>query len=213
MKRYFSKHFQNWEVNSKRAKTLKLNFNAKNTDNFVSFILKTYRETVLASAVGHWQRWGLVGESKREKPRAQICKRFRSPGIDSKESIPPAYVAWRAGTWNRFVVYPLMYSVVVPARQAGYRFRLLKRFTNSGLVARLCRIVFFSYTNEIAPRKQMAVYSKWETKKCDSPGKVEGNTQCGSTCKVVGTTYNVVGNTIWQPMRGSSPHNVAPHTS
>jgi hypothetical protein len=36
-----------------------------------------------------------------------------SPGIDFKESIPSAYVAWQAGTSNR---------VVVPARQAGNRF-------------------------------------------------------------------------------------------
>ncbi len=28
----------------------------------------------------------------------RICKRLRIPGIDSKESIPPAYVAWRSGT-------------------------------------------------------------------------------------------------------------------
>ncbi len=46
--------------------------------------------------------------------RARICKHLRSPGIDSKKLIPPAYVAWRAGTSNR---------VVVPARQAGNRFR------------------------------------------------------------------------------------------
>ncbi len=45
--------------------------------------------------------------------RARICKRIRSTGIDSKESIPPTYVAWRAGTSNR---------VVVLARQAGNRF-------------------------------------------------------------------------------------------
>jgi hypothetical protein len=45
--------------------------------------------------------------------RARICKHLMSPGIDSKESIPPAYVAWRAGTSNR---------VVIPARQAGNRF-------------------------------------------------------------------------------------------
>jgi hypothetical protein len=45
--------------------------------------------------------------------RARICKRLRSPGIDSEESIPPAYVAWRANTTN---------MVVVPARQAGNRF-------------------------------------------------------------------------------------------
>ncbi len=45
--------------------------------------------------------------------RARICKRLWRPGIDSEDSIPPAYVAWRAGTTNR---------VVVPARQAGNRF-------------------------------------------------------------------------------------------
>ncbi len=45
--------------------------------------------------------------------RARICKRLRSPGIDSDNSIPPAYVAWRAGATNR---------VVVPARQARNRF-------------------------------------------------------------------------------------------
>ncbi len=45
--------------------------------------------------------------------RARICKRLRRPGIDSEDSFPPAYVAWRVGTTNR---------VVVPARQAGNRF-------------------------------------------------------------------------------------------
>jgi hypothetical protein len=45
--------------------------------------------------------------------RARICKRLRRPGIDSEDSIPPDYVAWRAGTTKR---------VVVPARQAGNRF-------------------------------------------------------------------------------------------
>jgi hypothetical protein len=37
----------------------------------------------------------------------------RFQGIDSKESTPPVYVAWRAGTLNR---------VVAPAGQAGIRF-------------------------------------------------------------------------------------------
>jgi hypothetical protein len=45
--------------------------------------------------------------------RARICKRLRRPGIDSEDSIPPAYVALRAGTKNR---------VVVQARQAENRF-------------------------------------------------------------------------------------------
>jgi hypothetical protein len=35
--------------------------------------------------------------------QSRICKRLRSPGIDSKASIPPAYVAWRAGTTTRFI--------------------------------------------------------------------------------------------------------------
>jgi hypothetical protein len=45
--------------------------------------------------------------------RARICKRLWSPEIESEESIQLTYVAWRAGTTNR---------VVVPARQAGNRF-------------------------------------------------------------------------------------------
>jgi hypothetical protein len=45
--------------------------------------------------------------------RARICKRLRRPGIDSEDSIPPAYIAGRAGTTIR---------VVVPAREAVNRF-------------------------------------------------------------------------------------------
>jgi len=44
-----------------------------------------------------------------EENRARICKRLWSPRVDSRESIPCANVASRAGTTNR---------VVVPARQA-----------------------------------------------------------------------------------------------
>ncbi len=47
------------------------------------------------------------------RARARICKLLRRPGIYSEDSIPPAYVAWRAGTTNR---------VIVPARQAENRF-------------------------------------------------------------------------------------------
>ncbi len=36
---------------------------------------------------------------------ARICKRLRSTGIDSNESIPPAYVAWWAGTVTLIGVY------------------------------------------------------------------------------------------------------------
>jgi hypothetical protein len=47
--------------------------------------------------------------------RAHICKRLRRPGIDSEDSIPPAYAAWQAGTLS--------------ARQAGNRF-LAGRYDN-----------------------------------------------------------------------------------
>ncbi len=36
--------------------------------------------------------------------RARIFKLFKSPRIDSRESIPPAYVAWRAGTTTLFLL-------------------------------------------------------------------------------------------------------------
>jgi hypothetical protein len=48
-----------------------------------------------------------------EESRARICERLWSPGIDSEETNPSAYVAWQAGTTNR---------VVVPARHARNRF-------------------------------------------------------------------------------------------
>jgi len=51
----------------------------------------------------------LLQSPTRNVTWARICKRLWSPGIDSRESILPAYVAWRAGATNR---------VVVPALQA-----------------------------------------------------------------------------------------------
>ena len=36
--------------------------------------------------------------------RAGIFKTLWSPGIDAKASIPPAYVAWRAGTITLFLL-------------------------------------------------------------------------------------------------------------
>ncbi len=68
--------------------------------------------------------------------RSRICKFWRSPVIDSKKSIPPANVAWQAGTSNRVVILahpqsrqrrylksryggqePSRHRVVVPVRQ------------------------------------------------------------------------------------------------
>ncbi len=37
-------------------------------------------------------------------PRARFLKSLWSPGIDSKKWIPPAYVAWRAGTITLFLL-------------------------------------------------------------------------------------------------------------
>jgi hypothetical protein len=36
--------------------------------------------------------------------RDGIFKLLRSPGIDPKETIPPAYAAWRAGTTTLFLL-------------------------------------------------------------------------------------------------------------
>jgi hypothetical protein len=54
-----------------------------------------------------------VYHANRILSRARVCKRLRRPGIDSEDSIPPAYVEWRAGTTNR---------VIIPTRQARNRF-------------------------------------------------------------------------------------------
>ncbi len=53
--------------------------------------------------------WSRGIDSKEPMPLAnvawaRICKRLRSPEIDSKEWIPPAYVAWRAGTITLFLL-------------------------------------------------------------------------------------------------------------
>jgi hypothetical protein len=42
--------------------------------------------------------------SRGKNTRARIFKVLRSSGIDSKESIPPTYVASQAGTTNLFLL-------------------------------------------------------------------------------------------------------------
>jgi hypothetical protein len=58
--------------------------------------------------------------------RARICKRLRSPGIDSQKSIPLAYVAWRAGTTKKGCRTGPPGWESIPG--------LLKRSTNTGSV-------------------------------------------------------------------------------
>ncbi len=50
-----------------------------------------------------YDRRGKVMDKKYEH-RARIRKSLSSPGIDSKKSIPPAYLAWRANMPNRVVL-------------------------------------------------------------------------------------------------------------
>ncbi len=50
----------------------------------------------------------------RNSPEPVFVNVYGALGIDSEESIPSAYVAWRAGTTNRVAV--------PPARKAGNRF-------------------------------------------------------------------------------------------
>jgi hypothetical protein len=51
--------------------------------------------------------------------RAQICKLLRSPGIDSKESILPTYVAWQACKTKR-VMRPKFTKIAIRAKQKFY---------------------------------------------------------------------------------------------
>ncbi len=51
---------------------------------------------------GTWQRGGFSGAFA--EIGAGIFKPLWSPGIDAKASIPPAYVAWRAGTITLFLL-------------------------------------------------------------------------------------------------------------
>jgi hypothetical protein len=48
-------------------------------------------------------RWE-VEQAGNTETRARIFKRLWSPGINSKEWIPPAYVAWRAGRITLFLL-------------------------------------------------------------------------------------------------------------
>ncbi len=56
--------------------------------------------------------------------RFRICKLLRSPEIDSDKSIPPVYVAWRAGITNRVLRTGPLGWESIPG--------LLKMFTNTG---------------------------------------------------------------------------------
>ncbi len=46
----------------------------------------------------------ILASMPRNQSRARIFKLLRSPRIDSKKSIPPAYVAWQAGETTLFLL-------------------------------------------------------------------------------------------------------------
>jgi hypothetical protein len=45
----------------------------------------------------------IMKDTKAFAYRDRMFKLLRTPGIDSKESVPPAYAAWRAGTTTLFL--------------------------------------------------------------------------------------------------------------
>jgi hypothetical protein len=64
---------------------------------------KPGEETFIGAAARHMNSFDLL-KLETQLNRARIFKRLWSPGIDSKASIPPAYVAWRAGTITLFLL-------------------------------------------------------------------------------------------------------------
>jgi hypothetical protein len=83
-------------------------------------------------------------ETGKNHTETVFCKLLRSPGIDSKKSIPPTYAAWRAGTSNR---------IAVSARQAVNRFLgSVRGFRNSGLY---CTVLYTSTDMHAMPKKML----------------------------------------------------------
>ncbi len=61
--------------------------------------------------------------------RDRICKRLWSPGIDSEESMPLAYVAWRAGIWLSYWSARLGIDFWAPLRVHKYGLRLTPKLS------------------------------------------------------------------------------------
>ncbi len=67
----------------------------KSESTWTNLVNGKYKETL--SCMSLWFTLATY-TSERCEARDGIFKLLRSPGIESKESIPPAYVTWRAGT-------------------------------------------------------------------------------------------------------------------
>jgi hypothetical protein len=70
---------------------LRFSENRKNLPFTCQLYIYQYHPAVLSF---HRKTWPAL---KHMQFRSRICKRLRNPGIDPKESIPPAYVARMAG--------------------------------------------------------------------------------------------------------------------
>jgi hypothetical protein len=64
--------------------------------------------------------------TKRSEP--EFLNILRSPGINSKKSIPPAYIAWRAGTTTLFQIGSSAHTDFseIPAQNGSYWYELDK---------------------------------------------------------------------------------------
>ncbi len=56
--------------------------------------------------------------------RVRICKRLWSTGTDSEETIPPACIAWRAGTTNGLPYRPARLGIDSWAPEKVYKYGL-----------------------------------------------------------------------------------------
>jgi hypothetical protein len=66
-------------------------------------LFKKPGEETFIGAARHMNSFNLL-KLETQLNRARIFKRLWSPEIDSKASISPAYVAWRAGTITLFLL-------------------------------------------------------------------------------------------------------------
>jgi hypothetical protein len=92
---------------------------------------KYARKNILLSVF--WCRSNRFWYNNSNTYRGWISKCFRSPGIDSKEWIPPAYVPWRAGTITLMSYRSIRLYIGWQNRFLGflnvYKFRLSNRDT------------------------------------------------------------------------------------
>ncbi len=90
---------------------------------------------------------------------ARICKLLWSPGIDSEESIQPAYVAWRACTTNRVLCRPVRLGIDSWASLKVYKYGLwyITKLNSGSSVLLLC-VVYALQKSGIFPWISFSAY-------------------------------------------------------